>query len=218
MPPENDAPATETAANPAAPTPAAAAPTTLPRDFDPNAEVDWDADLSDADWKVRARKWERDYKRERADREADPRIAEYNKLVEASKTDLQRAQDAANAASAKVEAANARTVRAEVKALAANGFADPEDAGAFLALGDYLTADGDVDTEKIRTDLTDLLARKPHLAKAAGPRPPAPNPAQGSSASGAPDLEAQIAAAVKAGDVGLQVRLQNQKLLAPLKP
>lgn len=206
--PEDTAPTPTPAATPAATapvTPAAAAPTTP-------------APETETDWKAEARKWEQRAKDNKTKLdEAAPKLTEYDRLVAASKTDLERAQDAATTAAAQVQAANQRAVKAEVKALAAPDFADAEDAAAFLATGTYLTADGDVDTARIRTDLADLLARKPHLAKPQGTRVPAPNPAQGSSASGAPDLEAQIAQAQKSGDVALQVRLQNQKLLAPLK-
>jgi hypothetical protein len=45
------------------------------------------------------------------------------------------------------------------------------------------------------------------------PPDPAPNPAQGSSAGGAPDLDSQIAEAQKAGDTSLAIHLQNQKLI-----
>ena len=43
------------------------------------------------------------------------------------------------------------------------------------------------------------------------PRTPAPNPAQGASASGAPGLDAQIAEATKAGDIQLAIALKQQR-------
>lgn len=61
--------------------------------------------------------------------------------------------------------ANARIVRAEIKALAAGKFADPADAVAFLDLTEFeVDDDGEVDSEAITAALTDLLSRKPHLA------------------------------------------------------
>lgn len=122
-------------------------------------------------------------------REAEPALADYNRLVEASKTDLERAQEAAQRESMRADGLLSRAVQSEVKALAADGFADPSDAGAFLDLKKYATADGDVDTEAIRADLADLLLRKPHLGKVPGARTPAPNPAQGASGSGAPNMD-----------------------------
>lgn len=80
--------------------------------------------------------------------------------------------------------ANARIVRAEVKALAAETFADAADAAPFLDLSQYEVDDnGDVDADQIRDDLKALLQRKPHLAKpvtATGPKTPKADPAQGS--------------------------------------
>lgn len=61
----------------------------------------------------------------------------------------------------------------------------------------------------------EAMLSNPTFAKGDGRRLPAPNPALGSSASGAPGLDDQIAAAAKAGDVKAQIRLQNQKLTAP---
>ncbi|GAB3081003.1 hypothetical protein GCM10027053_51920 [Intrasporangium mesophilum] len=122
-------------------------------------------------------------------REAEPQIADYNRLVEASKSDLERAQEAAEAQRARAEALLSRSVQSEVKAMAAVGFADPEDAIAFLDVSRYATHSGDVDADAIRGDLADLLARKPHLGKTPGSRIPAPNPAQGASGSGAPNQD-----------------------------
>ena len=116
-------------------------------------------------------------------RDAEPKAAEYDRLAEASKTAEERAQGLATAAEERASKLLNRAVSAEVKA-AASGFADPDDAAAFLDLTKYATPDGDVDTEALKTDLADLLVRKPHLGKTPGSRLPAPNPAQGSSGSG----------------------------------
>jgi hypothetical protein len=57
-------------------------------------------------------------------------------------------------------------VGAAVEALAATSFADPEDAAKYLDLADYeVDDDGQVDRKRIKTDLADVLARKPHLKK-----------------------------------------------------
>jgi len=140
-----------------------------------------------------------DFKAERAKRQAaetaleasKPKVAEYDRLAEASKTAEERATEAATAAEARASKLLNRAVTAEVKALASEGFADPTDAAAFLDLSKYATADGDVDTEAVRADLADLLVRKPHLSKTPGSRLPAPNPAQGSSAGGVTTLSTE---------------------------
>lgn len=118
--------------------------------------------------------------------EQQEKLAEYDRLAEASQTELERAQKAAETNAARAQALLGRTVKAEVKVLASEGFADPEDAAAFLDLSKYANGDGDVDSEAIKKDLADLLAKKPHLGKSPTTRTPAPNPAQGASGSGAP--------------------------------
>lgn len=151
-----------------------------------------------------------DFKAERTRRQAaetaleasKPKVAEYDRLAEASKTAEERATEAATAAEARANKLVNRAVTAEVKALASSGFADPEDAAAFLDLSKYATDDGDVDTEAVKTDLAALLVRKPHLGKTPGTRLPAPNPAQGSSADGVSTLstEEQARALETTGD------------------
>src|SRR5690606_24279189 len=82
---------------------------------------------------------------------------------------LRAAGNAARAAEAeqRVQALTERAVRAEVRAVAAADFADPADAVAFLDLSAYVDDDGEIDSDRIKADLADLLERKPHLAKAA---------------------------------------------------
>lgn len=116
-------------------------------------------------------------------KDAEPKVAEYEKLRQASQTELERAQEAASKATERISALTSRAVNAEIKAIAADGFADPSDAAAFLDVTKYADESGEVDTESIRNDLADLLTRKPHLGKSET-RAPRPNPAQGSSGSG----------------------------------
>lgn len=62
------------------------------------------------------------------------------------------------------------------------------------------------------------FALAPVMAAVAEPEPagvPRPNPAQGSSGSGAPSIDDQIAAAKKDGNLRLALHLENQKLLPP---
>lgn len=146
---------------------------------------------------------------------AEPKLAEYDKLVTANQTELERAQTAAAQSAAKTTTLITRTVQAEVKALAADTFADPSDAAAFLDTSKFANDDGEVDTAAITAALTDLLTRKPHLGKTPTNRVPAPNPALGGSGGGAPDLEALIAEAQRKGEWQTVVALQNQKLLTP---
>jgi hypothetical protein len=178
--PNNPAPeATTPAADAPKPTePAAAAPEAPPWGEDFDAEKAWKLVQN-----LRSDK-EALTKRETLTPEQKAKLSEYDKVLESQKTAEQKAQDAVVAAEKRAEALVARAVKAEVKALAAEGFADPEDASAFLDLTKYAAADGDVDAAAIKSDLADLLARKPHLGKSPTSRVPAPNPAQGSSGSG----------------------------------
>lgn len=111
------------------------------------------------------------------------KVAEFE---QAQLTEQERTANELAAAQKRAAQLQERTVRAEIKAYAADQFADPEDAAAFLQLTDYVDGDGDVDSERIKADLADLLKRKPHLGKAEPFRRPAPDPHQGSSANGRP--------------------------------
>lgn len=120
--------------------------------------------------------------------ELKTKAAEFDKVAEAQKTAEQRAQEAAVAAEERANQLLKRAIRSEIKALAADKFADPDDPGGFLDVTRYASADGEVDTAAIVADLDDLLARKPHLGKPEpGPRTPAPNRAQGTSGTAVVD-------------------------------
>ncbi|MEW2415296.1 hypothetical protein AB0953_16495 [Streptomyces sp. NPDC046866] len=111
-------------------------------------------------WKQRAKE------AEKASREQAKRL---QALEDRDKTEVQRASERAEAAEKRAAAMVQRTVRAEVRALAAATFADPSDAAAFLDPSEFVDDDGDVDTKAVEKALADLLKRKPHLAKEAAP-------------------------------------------------
>lgn len=150
-------------------------------------------------------------------REYEPRIAELDKIT----AERQTAEEKATAALAKAEeratAATTRAVRSEIRALAADLFADPGDPADNLNVAKYVSGDGEIDTDGIKTDLADLLKRKPHWGKTdpAAPRSPKPDRSQGSSAQGQVSVEAQIAEAQAKGDIARVIRLQTQKLFQP---
>lgn len=172
----------EPASQPTSPEPAAAAPEAPPWGEDFDAEKAWTLVQN-----LRADK-ERLQKRPALTDEQAARLSEYDKVLEGQKTAEQKAQDALAAAEKRAQSLFERSVLAEVKALAADGFADPSDAAVFLGdLKKYASGD-DVDAESIKTDLADLLSRKPHLGKSPANRTPAPSPAQGSSGSGQPQV------------------------------
>lgn len=80
----------------------------------------------------------------------------------------------------------ARAVKSEIRAAAADLFADKTDPESYLTLSDYVDDEGEIDTKQIETDLAELLERKPHLGKPKADPPkkrPAPDPTQASSAN-----------------------------------
>lgn len=115
------------------------------------------------------------------------KVAEFE---DAQKTETERLAAKAEASAKREAAAIARAVKAEVKSLASDAFADPSDASVFLDLSRYTDDSGEIDTDAIQSDLEDLLESKPHLRKpapaapsnpAAPPKPkPKPDPGQGS--------------------------------------
>jgi hypothetical protein len=115
---------------------------------------------------------------------ADELARKVSEFEDRDKSELEKATSKAERAAERATKATARAVKAEVKA-AASGFADPEDAIAFLDMAKYTDDDGEIDTEAISTDLTELLERKPHLRRPeAAPAPesrkgPKPDPSQG---------------------------------------
>lgn len=83
--------------------------------------------------------------------------------------------------------ANARIVRAEVRALAADTFANPADALHNLDLDDYeVNEDGELeDVDAVKKALADVLKKNPHYAKKG--KAPKPDPSQGPRGEGKPD-------------------------------
>ncbi|MFC8494718.1 hypothetical protein ACFUJU_28780 [Streptomyces sp. NPDC057235] len=77
-------------------------------------------------------------------------------------------REAESAATAK---ANARIVRAEVKAAAAGKLSDPADAYRFLDLTQFeVDDDGNVDSDEVADAIDDLIKTKPYLAAATAKR------------------------------------------------
>lgn len=101
--------------------------------------------------------------------ERQKRIAAQNRLSEIESggdDDDAKIKQVESAALAK---ANARIVRAEVRAAAAGKLADPADALGFLDLSQFEVGhDGDVDQDEIADAIDDLLERKPYLAAQRG--------------------------------------------------
>lgn len=128
-------------------------------------------------------------------KDAEPIVQQWQALEEASKTELQRAQEElAREQSARMDWQK-RAVSSRIETLAADaGFADPSDALSAIDPGGFLGAGGEFDDQGIRTALGEVLERKPHWRKPAdtgpaAPRVPVPNPAQGAGANGAAPVD-----------------------------
>lgn len=130
----------------------------------------------DDDWQAKARKHERDLKRERKAREdLEAKLAEADN---ASKSEHEKALEQARKearAEAKAETTSEfreHILTAEIRVQAAGKFADPGDAVALLDLNqaEVFNNDGEIQTADLTQALDDLLERKPHLA--AGPANP----------------------------------------------
>jgi len=132
--------------------------------------------------------------------EQQQKLAEYERLEEASKTELERKTEELTRWQSEAEKWRSASVASTVRALAAVDFADPDDAVRNLDPAKYLDAGGTVDEQAIKTDLAALLDAKPHYKRGeSGPRVPAPNPAQGSSSTSTPTDPAQEFAALLQG-------------------
>ncbi|MFE0353588.1 hypothetical protein ACFW2I_08850 [Streptomyces nigra] len=142
-------------------------------------------DRARADEKIRKANSEAKNLRERV-KELEPLAQKARELEDAQKSEQERLTEQLTQAQERIRTVQQRAVRAEVRALAADQFADPDDAHAFLSLDEFVAEDGDIDTDGIRKELGELLKRKPHLAKPAdnSPRSPRPDRTQGSSGNG----------------------------------
>jgi len=139
---------------------------------------------------------------------------EFGKILGFVKDDepVDPAKLTADIASAQAEARQTKVALAVFQNAATAG-ADPLallDSASFLAKTASLDPS---DTAAILAAVQEAVAANPRLGAVPGSRAPAPNPAQGSSGSGAvaADIDAQIEAATKAGDLQLAIALKQQR-------
>lgn len=111
-------------------------------------------------------------------KDAEPKVAEYDRLAQASKTDAERATERATAAEARATAATQRVARAEVKAALAGLVDNPDSIIEDLNLARFVSDDGEVNEDAI-------AALKAKYAAFSGRRAPRPDPTQASGGNGA---------------------------------
>lgn len=156
--------------DPPATDPPAIPPVTDPPATDPPA-VDPPAQET-TDWKAESRKWEQRAKDNVA------KAQEYDKLEEASKSELQRAQDAAQRSDAQVAEMRNEIASAKIEAALAGIVDDPSAVVADLNVAKFLDANGAVDAEAVKA----LRERYEAFAPPGnGPRTPQPTPGQGAN-------------------------------------
>jgi len=121
-------------------------------------------------------------------------IEEYNRLVEASKTDMERAQEERDRWQAEADKWRTTSMTSRIEALAANDFTYPADAVEKLKANNYLDAGGTIDDAAIKRDLAAILEERPNWRKQPEtvekkPRVPGPNSAQGSGGGAAAPVD-----------------------------
>lgn len=105
--------------------------------------------------------------RKRAEREAKEAKAELDKIRNAGQSEQEKAIAKAKAegTTEALKTANARILRAEIKAAAGGKLTDPADAVRLLDLSDFeVDADGEVDSKAIAKAIDQLVKDKPYLA------------------------------------------------------
>jgi len=131
------------------------------------------------------------------------KATEYDQFKESSKTEQQKAIDAAKAEGANEVTGKltTRIVNAEIKATAAAlGFSDPGDAIALFGdISAVKIEDDGPDAEAIKSRLADIAEKKPYLLKESAPKPPAtrPKPKRGSETEPKPSGKSRAAAALR---------------------
>ncbi|MDQ0933796.1 hypothetical protein [Streptomyces turgidiscabies] len=197
-------PGTDPAAPPTPPAPPAPPAPAAPPAGDGDPALGPEGEKALAEWKKRAKD---------AETLSKTQAAELHTYRDRDKTEAERQADALKAATEQRDQARQLAVTAQVEALAAGRFQDPQDAVGALQGGNFLAEDGTtIDRAAITAALDTLLTSKPHWA-ATGPLTPRPDPSQGPRPGGTPGgVDQQIADAKAKGDWRTVLSLENSKL------
>lgn len=102
-------------------------------------------------------------------REAETRAAELEAKLNGKEAEFKAAQEAQRVKDEALAAANARIVKAEIRAAAAGKLSDPGDALRFLDVSSFeVSDDGSVDAAAIADAINDLVTNKPYLTAQGG--------------------------------------------------
>lgn len=135
--------------------------------------------------------------RRTAERNAKAAKAELDKLRADGQSETEKAiaKAKADGGSEALAKANARVLKAEVRAAAASKLNDPSDATHFLDLSEFeVSDDGEVDAKAIAKAIDALLKDKPYLAKGEARRTTgsADGGARGTNGKAGPDMNAWL--------------------------
>jgi hypothetical protein len=96
-------------------------------------------------------------------------LREFRAKSEGREDEYKASQEAQRVKDEALAAANARILKAEVRAAAAGKLNDPTDALAHIDLTSFeVGEDGDVDSDAIGSAISDLISKKPYLAAQGG--------------------------------------------------
>lgn len=203
------APATPVKPEPAAPVPAPATPEETPEQKIERLEAAVKAANAEA---AKARTTAKQNAADEARKDLAQQIGKALGLVEDEQVDPAKLTEQLSAAT--TEAKQNAVALAVFHAAAAAG----ADATALLDSRSFMAKLATVDpadATAVTAAITEAVQANQAFATATTPRLPAPNPALGSSASGAPDAAALIEAARAKGDWKTVIALENQKLVQP---
>lgn len=116
---------------------------------------------------------------------AEPKVAEYDRLAQASKSDLERAQESIAQEKTRASTAMQRLASAEIRAALAGVVDNPAAIVEDLNLSKFVGDDGEIDSSAV-----DALKAK--YAGFNASRPPRPDSSQGSAAGGSVSEPGQI--------------------------
>jgi len=156
-----------------------------------NAVETSETDDATTDWKAKAREWEKRAKDNMTRiKEAEPKLAEYDRLIQASKSELELAREQATGY-------QERATKAERDAMVATIALDK---GLPAALARRLQGST---PEELQADADELLAQFPASQETTARRAPRPDTSQGSSArGGAPASPADEFASIIRSQIG----------------
>lgn len=133
--------------------------------------------------------------------EQKSRLDEYDRLIAASKSDLEQKTEELTRWQSDAQKWRATAVSNRIEALAGQDFVSLADATKSLAdPSKYIDAGGVVDDAAIKADLAAVLEANPHYRRtetASGPRVPARNAAQGAAGAPTPSKEAAFASIIQ---------------------